>query len=46
MTIKRTASMLRAGLLALSAPLFGQDVNTLSAQERAQRVKGLFGAPR
>ena len=42
MTIKRTASMLCAGVLALSAPWFGQDVNTLSAQERAQGWQLIF----
>jgi hypothetical protein len=42
MAIKRMAFMLCAGILALSAPSFGQAVNTLSAEERAQGWQLLF----
>ena len=42
MTIKRTAYLLCAGTLSLSALSFGQNVNTLSAEERAQGWQLLF----
>src|SRR5215510_5315779 len=42
MTIKRASWVLCALVLSLSAPLFGQTLNTVSAQERAEGWQLLF----